>query len=197
MKEIIILSCDPGTKNFAVSITAARIVKGHIKFRILGTCVLDSTVTELKDNISMALKGFVAEILTILENENVFPDVLYMERFQSRGNGGTTIEAINFMLGVLVYHFSSSCDIRLITAATWKNRVNKKTDLKQVYKDYKLNSVYSKKTAHELDAALIGIYAAHNYFNREDYICFDVPGSFEAFMDYFLSRGTLKNCKEE
>jgi hypothetical protein len=190
MKEIIILSCDPGTKNFAVSITAVRLVKGTIKFRILGTKVISSTVRELKANIVMSIKGFVDEILELLDKEKVYPDVLYMERFQSRGNGGTTIEAINFMLGVLVYHFNE-CDIRLLTAATWKNRVNAKTDLKEVYKSYGLNRVASLKTAHELDAALIGIYAAHQYFDREDYSCFDEPGSFENFMDYFLSRKEL------
>lgn len=192
MSEFTVLSCDPGTKNFAAALITGRMKNGTLNITIHGTKVIDSTIHELKDNLGFSLRNFLKTFDTINENHGTLPDAVYMERFQSRGLGGTTIECINFMLGSMVLHYHEDTDVKLITAATWKNRANKMIDLKSSYKDYNLHRVITDKTAHELDATLIGIYACCRHFEIQDFDCFKKPGSFPKFMEYFLKVPSLK-----
>lgn len=186
-KEMHVMSCDPGTRNFAVAVTRGRLYEnGSVKFKILGTTVLDSTFNDLKTSVSFSLKNFIAEIDSIVEL-TCDPDEIIMERFQSRGMGGTTIECVNFMIGSMVYHFQSEADVKLVTAATWKNRANRLFDYKGAPKEHNLHRVITDKTEHELDAVMMGIYHIHRIFEKEDFCCFEEPGSFDRFIEYFLS----------
>lgn len=191
-KPYTVLSCDPGTKNFATALVTGRLDKGRLKLKVHGTRLMDSTVRDLKGNVGFALRNFISDFDKILDNEGIVPDALYMERFQSRGLGGTTIECVNFMLGNMVYHYHEDTEVRLLTAATWKNRANKMFDLKSAYKEHNLHRVITCKTEHELDAVLIGIYACYQHFEIEDFWCFREPGSFDKFIPYFLETPQLK-----
>ena len=192
-KPYTVLSCDPGTKNFAVSLLTARKVEEKLRFKIHGTLILDSTVTQLKQDVGRELRNFTNDFDTITGNHNVVPDALFMERFQARGLGGTTIECINFMLGAMIYKYHETTDIRLPTAATWKNRINKHVDLKNAYKKYNLHRVITNKTPHELDAVLIGMYACYQHFGLPDFECFSKgEESLEKFIGYFEQIPTLK-----
>lgn len=192
MKTFTVLSCDPGTKNFAAALVTGTLHDdGRLKFKIHGTHLMQSTVLKLTESIGFALRGFTDEIESLLNNQGLVPDALFMERFQSRGMGGTTIECINFMIGSLVSKYYEDTEIALLTAATWKNRANAKIDFKGSYTKYGLNRVASNKTPHELDAAMIGIYACYKHFELEPFTCFS-PENFDRFMEYFQTVPTLK-----
>lgn len=199
MSSITILSCDPGTKNFASALVTGTMKKGKLRFKIHGTRVMEKTVLSLVDEPANQMAQFIGEVEDIIDRTGLTPEALYMERFQSRGNGGTTIECINFMLGTMVYHFRDRCPVSLLTAATWKNRVNRYLILKESYKAYGLQLKASPKTAHELDAVLIGMYGICRHFGINDFDCFDDSEGdaeynmkFDKFMDYFLQVPHLK-----
>jgi hypothetical protein len=199
MPKITMLSCDPVTKNFASALVSGTYTNGKLRFKIHGTRVMERTVLSLVDEPANQMAQFIREVEDVISNAGLEPEALYMERFQSRGNGGTTIECINFMLGTMVYHFRDRCPVSLLTAATWKNRVNRYLILKEAYKAYGLQLKASPKTAHELDAVLIGMYGICRHFGVDDFACFDdSEGSeeynkkFDGFMEYFLQAPHLK-----
>lgn len=79
------------------------------------------------------------------------------ERFQTRGIGGPLIEQVSVMNGALMT-IAHSLDLqyRLVTAAQWKNRIEKTISLDVFYlcgKEYGF-------TPHEVDSSLIGLYQA-------------------------------------
>lgn len=190
-KEIVVLSCDPGTRNYATALTKGRLMSdGSVKIKIIGTSVLSSTFRDLKTSVSFSLKNFIAEIDAIVDQYGN-PNEIIMERFQSRGMGGTTIECVNFMIGSMVYHFQDEADVRLVTAAQWKNRANARVDYKNTPKAYNLHRVITNKTEHELDAVMMGIYYIHQLFEKEDFECFSNPDRFKSFMEYFLESPTF------
>lgn len=190
-KEIQVFSCDPGTRNYAAAMTRGRLMSdGSIKIKIIGTRILQSTFRDLKTSVSFSLKNFIGEIDSIVQKYGE-PNEIIMERFQSRGMGGTTIECVNFMIGGIVYHFQDEADVKLVTAAQWKNRANARVDYKNTPKAYDLHRVITDKTEHELDAVMMGIYYIHQLFGAEDYQCFADPANFDKFMEYFLTSPSL------
>jgi len=172
---IRVLSGDPGTRNFALAVQEAKVVEGRLKIRIIGTAMIPDThtLTDLKEETQDQLKRF-RRIMIGLRKEYE-PDFVLMERFQSRGMGGATIEHVNMMLGVAMLSFrGASCDI--LTAAMWKNRTHKFFDLKAAYRGYGLTSkakAYTGIAEHELDAALIGLYQLHKAFDLPPFQMFE------------------------
>ncbi len=159
---MIVFSADPGTKNFAYTIQKVSFDGDKFKLKFLGTGMLKSPVIDLTGyNAQTQLRHFKKQLKRIKKKYN--PDVVAMERFQSRGNGGSTIEAINMMLGMVPIVFGK-VNVYFPTAATWKNRTKPYFDLKNAYKHYGLTSKaksYTGKTEHQLDASLIGLWVFH------------------------------------
>lgn len=184
---MIILSADPGTKNFAISITQHKIVGGRLRSKILATGMIDTTIKNLNHEVVKDIKRFERDMIALRRRWK--PDHVYFERFQSRGLKGTTIECINIMLGIMIRVFHD-LDPRLLLASTWKNRIGRRLDLKSSYKDFGLTRKHSPKTPHELDATLIGFYGACRRLGLEDFAPFN-QNNWGGFVNWFLTSDKL------
>ena len=92
------------------------------------------------------------------------PDAVIIERYQARGLKGSTIEAIAMMISVMsMICISRNIPIVLVTAATWKNSVNRLDDMDELYELGESKGI----TPHELDGVLMSIYLASKRFNLE------------------------------
>ncbi|AXG66931.1 Holliday junction resolvase [Dickeya phage vB_DsoM_JA29] len=149
-----ILSGDPGKVNFALTVLD---VKGK-RLDIMGTRMFGSPIQNLTGDLGSVTKKFIDEIAKIDKQYGPF-DAMCFERFQSRGLGGNTIEAISIMIGVMAFYcHKKKIPFFAITASQWKNAFNRHADLKGLYKEFNLTSKKSKKAIHEFDSMLIGIY---------------------------------------
>ena len=192
-KKIKVFSCDPGTKNFAMSVIEGTVTESGLKIKIIGTCMLNETLQDLTKNVAPVLRDFNKRMRFIKKEHK--PKLACFERFQSRGLKGKTIEAIGYMLGVIGITFRRA-NPRFILASTWKNRINKIDGvvLNDIYKGWGLTSKaksYTGKRDHELDAVLIGIYHLHQHLGMEDFEIFkNIP--LENFKEHFLNAPTLE-----
>lgn len=151
-----ILSGDPGKVNFALTVLD---VEGK-RLDIMGTRMFGSPIQNLTGDLGAVTSKFLKEIAAIDKQYGPF-DAMCFERFQSRGLGGNTIEAISIMIGVMaLYCMKKKIPFFAITASQWKNAFNRECDpkLKELYDEFKLTSKKSKKAIHEFDSMLIGIY---------------------------------------
>ena len=192
METVTVISGDPGSKNFAISVIEGALVEGKVKIRLHGTTMLpeEARLFDLTKDIQIPL-GNYRNVLRNLAREYGSPAAVCFERFQTRGILGKTIECISMMNAVPPLIFGKA-DVRVITAATWKNRINRFIDLKASYKEYKLTRVASLKRDHELDACLIGIYMIHKHFDVPDFQIFENDGNFHRFMEKFLESPDLE-----
>ncbi len=182
-----VISADPGTKNFAFAVTEHQLVKGKLRSKIIATGMVEQTITTMGDGLLEEMRVFEQTLIAMREKYK--PDHVFFERFQSRGLKGTTIECINVMLGIMVRTFRKE-EPKLLLASTWKNRINKRVDLKATYKDYKLTSKKSPKTQHELDATLIGFYGVTRLLGMSDFENF-TESNWDSFINWFLTRPNL------
>ncbi len=175
MKKIII-GADPGHVNFGMWVGEVSVTKSKIqKIVTLESFMVEDTITDFKKLDSQYI-GF-RELLLDLKHEYK-PNYCVIERFQNRGSRtGLLAECIGFMTGVFYQTFVSntvnSTEVRLITAASWKNKVNRVFDLKQEYKQYK------SLGPHRMDALLIGLSVFNNY----------------EFLDYKHRKQLFMNCR--
>lgn len=163
----IIVAMDPGTKNFAVSKIAAKEVGGKVRFKLIGSAMLDPKVilSDMK-TVQGGVRTFYNHVAPMMEDATD----LVIERFQARGNKGPTIECISSMIGALA--FGLDLPVTAYTAATWKNAYNRVGDLKESYEDHK--ELRRDKTAdhiqiHQLDATLMAMYHAYKHYNVTPY----------------------------
>jgi hypothetical protein len=184
---MIVISADPGTKNFAVTIAEHTIVNGKVRSKILVTGMIDTTITDLNQGVAASIKRFEKTMRDLRKQYK--PELAYIERFQSRGLKGTTIECINIMLGIFVRVFID-LNPTLLLASTWKNRANKQFDLKAVYSGYDLDKKRSPKTCHELDSTLIGIYGFCRENNIPYFEMFN-EDNIGRFIEYYLEVPSL------
>lgn len=154
-----IFAHDPGSVNYGFSVVEAEMRRGKFRFRVLENGLVPTTLHMLKDNtIRRAEKNAYMEW-----NRKMIgrwkPDAIFAERYMTRGISGPTIETVNMMLGILQ---SFNLPDRYVPAAVWKNAVTRNgIDLKGWYK-------FCRTTPHALDAALIGVWAAHQVFGVKD-----------------------------
>jgi hypothetical protein len=148
-KKARVLSLDPGMVNFGFSVSEYWPKKQKVK--LIGTNLIANTIREPKVHLGTQKQLFQEEIQEIITEYGPF-DLCIAERYQIRGiGGGTTIECINLMLGIVMC--TVPADIRVITAATWKNAFNRTHDLDEVYTKFG-----KTRTPHEFDAFCIGLY---------------------------------------
>ena len=175
-----VMAGDPGSVNFALTV----LEYDNGVLRVLGTKMMSNCFRDLSARTVVEdINAFSEEIEELIVAWK--PDAMYFERFQFRGSGISTIEAVNVMLGVLmslahVYKVQG----RLITASTWKNNFNNNcADLKALYKEYKLTSKKSAKAIHEFDSALIGVYTIYDLLSgSKPFTGFNVEEFFEQFI---------------
>lgn len=140
-----VLSFDPGSVNMGCSLVEYD--KSAKKITVLANTVLTHPLHDIK--------AFIKERQRFVDEINLWinagrPSAIVAERFQSRGLRGTTIECVCMMLGILS---SFGLPVLFITAATWKNRYQKRfgIDLKEIYSELQV-------APHQLDSALIGCF---------------------------------------
>ena len=165
---MIILGADPGSKNFAVSI----IELSNKKLSVLGTKMLEHTLHKYDDSMPDQFSAFIREVADI---RNEFkPDYAIMERYQTRGNGGNTIEFVSMMNALLFRTIRNSNPV-LVTASTWKNACTRAgIDLKGLYSEYKMTSVHYPKAIHEFDASMMAVFRMYKVLNANPYSKFEV-----------------------
>lgn len=154
--SIIVTGQDMGTRNYAVTQIEAWLHNGKFRFAVLGTKMMENMIHDVKIAQSQCAK-FVHEYKQLPAS-----DYYAAERYQSRPGrtaGGSTVESISMMLGVMMMIHPNK-PIEFYTAATWKNAFNRtNADLKSMYedlKDYKGDGI----VIHQLDSMLIAIYHA-------------------------------------
>ncbi len=140
-----VLSFDPGSTNMGV--TCLEYDEATQQFKVLADAVLMHPLHDLK-KFTEGRDAFLAEVNSWIYQYD--PQAIIAERFQSRGLRGTTIECVCIMLGLLA---SLQLPVLFITAATWKNRYQKRfnIDLREIYKEIQV-------APHQLDSCLIGCY---------------------------------------
>jgi hypothetical protein len=151
---VLTLSFDPGTANFGYCVSDFK----KRKYAILENGLIKPTVRDINNDVSGDLKRYAKTIRKLCDR---FPtiELFIAERFMTRGLSGPLIESVAIMFGrgiPIVQTRTSVTDIKLVTAAVWKNEVNKTIDLKELYK---IISV----TPHQADSFLMGAY---NYYVR-------------------------------
>lgn len=156
MKEVVIFAHDPGTKNYGYSLVKVCFGK-KLKVEVLETGISPAAVYDLKTNDKTTPKLRVSEFLKWVKKykRKYKFDYIVAERFMTRGGSsmGTTIECVGIMCGAMI---ATMDNVQLVTAAQWKNIVNRTVDLKALYK----NKEYYLGEPHELDATLMAIYKA-------------------------------------
>lgn len=154
-----ILSGDPGKVNFALAVQEFK----DRRITVLGTRMFKKPIQNLHLDMRHPTKEFLAELEEMWKLYGPF-DAMCFERFQSRGLGGNTIEAISLMLGVISFFaLKKKCPLDLITASQWKNAFNRSMVLKDYYELHNLKSKKSRKAIHEFDACLIGAYTFYRH----------------------------------
>lgn len=154
-----VLGFDPGSKNFGVFGGILYGGKTLHKVGLLETSLLRNAITSFSDDqLAEQVAKFKNEIRMLVLR--VRPRVIFIERFQSRGLKGLTVELVSFMIGLiagmcheLTEELGHAVVIHLRIASQWKNAVNRQ---------FSLDSLYAQIPAvihHRLDACLIALSA--------------------------------------
>ncbi|AQQ46742.1 hypothetical protein KDW67_34435 [Burkholderia cenocepacia] len=105
-----VLAIDPGTKNAGLAILqldctielgsddGPPFALGSYEWSIQRAGMLENPISDMK-RLAQHSAAFYAELSNLMIRYR--PDGLAAERFQTRGNGGTTIECVNAMLGIM------------------------------------------------------------------------------------------------
>ncbi len=155
--KITVLALDPGIVNAGYSVVSARLINNKLQYKVDETGKLKHTVYDLKQEIVEQTTGYCNEMNRLAKNYGVTHCIA--ERFQARGFRGHQGEGIGIMLGSLIQMLTKeySTEIRLVTAATWKNAFNRMADLKSFYPQVRLEP-------HEVDATLMALFLASSVF---------------------------------
>jgi Holliday junction resolvasome RuvABC endonuclease subunit len=184
---MVVLGIDPGTQNMGYSVFEVR--ETSLYFFEIGQ--ITSTITNLTPNkqfkkitkaerlkaskkkvkllkkdrpfqppLDIGAKRFIKVSSSILKEYK--PDCAVIERFQSRGLKGSTIECVSIMIGIMIREcFYRKISLRLLIASQWKNRVNQFLNLDSFY----LETAKLGFTPHETDSMCMPLY---HLFEGED-----------------------------
>lgn len=177
----IFAGADPGTANYGYTVLRVGLDPTRALVRAKPLCIgmWRSTLTNLTDKPVKLPKSkrrkrdpdarippFNEQMIAFVEDwEEIFFEYegicrLTVERYQARGMMGKTIENVNMMNGALwgvCDNFST--EFECITAATWKNQVNRYTELEGFYT--------LGHTPHSVDSFFIALYGALKYHGRK------------------------------
>ena len=153
--DLRILSLDPGSRNMGIACVAVK----DATIDVVANSILTNPITSLVDNYMQRRELFLAELERWIDLYQ--PKAVVMERFQTRGNGGPLIELVSTM-NAAVGIIDRDMQCKFITAATWKNKFNRRFDnaLDDMYKE-------CLTTPHQLDAILIGCYGLEVGLQKE------------------------------
>lgn len=150
-----ILSADPGTRNYGIACVG---VLGD-KIDVVANSLLTNPITSLTAEVMAQRDLYSAEIRQWFELYE--PRLTIAERFQTRGNGGPTIELVSTMNAL--FGAVRRIPYKYIPASQWKVAFNRRWGddyLKGMYED-------CRTTPHQLDSVLIGVYGLEYALRRE------------------------------
>lgn len=153
-----VLGFDPGTANFGCF---AGLLVGEDNLRYAEAYESHMLVNPLTDmtRIMEDRVRFRNEIVSYLEEYQ--PHAIVIERFMTRGLKGATIELVNMMIGIITSILMDYEEqgkfvyLKIVTAASWKNQVNRIINLDTLYAVCRKRGVVD----HKLDAALMSMYS--------------------------------------
>lgn len=168
-RKVQLLACDPGTANFGYAVVEATVEDGKCPsgFRVLQYGKLNCTVKQLTGGMSDNIGMYVASVKFLMTK---YPELngAILERFQTRGIGGPTIELVSVMIGVLTtFFYEKELPVKAIIASQWKQACNRsEISLDELYAQYKIEV---GATPHEVDAVMIGLYGMHLFSRHKPY----------------------------
>jgi Holliday junction resolvasome RuvABC endonuclease subunit len=147
-----LLALDPGTKNFGYAVIR---FDSKNKIEVLQSGRLFKTVDRLNMGVIEQVERYSQSIRHLVKTHSV--SLVVAERYMSRRMGGTTIECVNAMLGILMEICRGlNLRLRLIPASQWKNEINRHSPgvLDSSYAQGKTCQI----TDHTIDAVFIALY---------------------------------------
>jgi hypothetical protein len=158
---IPVVAFDPGSSNFGCFAGRLRIKNDALSgIELLDSKMLQNPIKSLGTDFKSQADAYRQEIRQFLLKYK--PAVVVIERFQSRGLRGTTVELVNVMIGILseiIYNLSNEgLEIELKTpiASQWKNALNKHFSLEDLYQ------YLPGSQLHRLDACLMSLFAVQD-----------------------------------
>jgi len=151
---ITVLANDPGTKNYGFAVMSLKKEGTKIKYCLHKTGKLVSTADIKNKAMQKELGLYLKELKRHTKGHKITHVVA--ERYMTRGIKGPLVESVNMMLGGM--HVTYKQPIQIMPAAVWKNRANKFFDLKEFYKEIRVE-------AHEVDATFMAFYTAEKIWN--------------------------------
>lgn len=171
MEHHRVLGLDPAIKNYGFSMLEIR--EDLTAWRIIDCGLIVNPINEIHENFRLAIEQYTFEMRSKIQIWR--PHDLVIERFQNRSRvGASQTEKVNIMIGLAaLMGDQASCDIHAFTASQWKNKVNAKADLDDIYaatrsvmKDFcKANKLSIKdrkvlvgKVPHSVDSTILGLF---------------------------------------
>lgn len=153
---VTILAADPGTANFGYCVLQANLELGRPpkNIKVLQYGKINSTLRTLTGVATGEAEKYSAAIDYLLGKFDV--DFCIMERFQTRGIGGPTIELVSCMIGIATAKMLAlGRPLKAVIASQWKSAAARSSiDLEKIYENHKALKV----SPHEVDSYFIGLY---------------------------------------
>lgn len=132
MQHHRVLGLDPAIKNYGYSMLEIR--EDLAAWRLVDCGLIQHPINEIAENLRESLERYTLEMRRMIQLWQ--PEAVIIERFQNRSRiGASQTEKVNIMIGLAAFMASlSSAHITAFTAAQWKNRVNAKVDIEDIYK---------------------------------------------------------------
>ena len=160
-----VLGFDPGVANFGVFGGVLHGVKSIKRVSPIVSTMLRNTIRSLTGDFSDNLSAFRSEVENHIRRVN--PDVVVIERFQSRGLRGPVVELVSFMIGAISgivarmeEELGHHIVLKVVVASQWKNEVNRSFGLDTLYSQLKPTQY------HRLDAFLMSMVGFPSEGNR-------------------------------
>lgn len=169
---ITVLSCDPGTVNFGVSVQQFSGMAKRPKLLLSSAFTLPITsMTEVsnekKGEISYTehRRLFRGAIKNIVKKYSV--GAIFAERFQSRGLMGPLIETVSTMNAIMAITADDyAIPSGFIVAVQWKAAIGREFKNNDYLKDIYALANESGVSPHAIDARLIGVYCLGFPFSK-------------------------------
>jgi Holliday junction resolvasome RuvABC endonuclease subunit len=166
-----VLGLDPAIKNYGFAMLEIR--EDLTAWRIIDCGLLLYPLNEMTFNLKEGIEKYTFEMKRMIRMWR--PRDVVVERYQNRSRiGASQNEKVNIMIGIAALMADQAdSEIHAYTASQWKNKVNAKTDLDEIYKHTrntmrkfcKRNDIPKKKTdwllnqvAHSVDATIMALF---------------------------------------
>jgi hypothetical protein len=185
MTKITVMGNDAGSTNYGYSVIRFTKNRNKIKYKILECGELQTKLKDLKIPPKPALKKYYKEIKLKVIKYKI--DHFICERYMPRGRFGNTSEFVNIMIGYLI---AKKTPVYLLTASTWKNRLNKFVGKKQVDELSGLSKFYKVVGVppHEIDATFQAMFLAEKLFKA------DILDRFSSIKNLIKLKSEIEKC---